>query len=69
MENTTKTTGNNTYVAGYLDKKTEVKADTLWGAKLAAIAHFKVRKSQEHRVWAILTLIDGQVITHSTASL
>ena len=72
MENTTKTpetTGKNTYAAFYQGKEVEIFADTLWGAKVKAIAHFKVRKSQEHMVGVILTFIDGKVITHSTASL
>ena len=53
-----------TYRAGYSSKETTVKAASLYAAKLAAIAHFKPRKSQEHMVWVVLSeKADGEKVS------
>lgn len=55
------------YLAYYNGKKTEIYAKTAWEAKLAAIAHFRVRKAQEHMVSVILCeRPDGSAVTHAT---
>lgn len=64
------------YKAFYNSKTVDVYADSLYGAKLKAIEHFKPRKSQAHMVSVMLCEKDvdpatgkGTQVTHSTASL
>ena len=64
------------YKAFFNGKEADVYADSLYGAKLKAIAHFKPRKSQAHMVSVVLCEKDvdpatgkGTQVTHSTASL
>ena len=47
-----------TYDAYFDGKRDEVKAPTLYAAKLAAIALFKPRKSKEHMVSVVLKALD-----------
>lgn len=56
----------NGYKAFYNGKSIEVMADTLYQAKLKAIAIFKPRKSQEHMVSVVCCEIDGKPVVHST---
>lgn len=53
----------NIYDAYYNDRKEEVRAPTLYAAKLAAIALFKPRRSNAHMVSVVLKeLADGRKI-------
>lgn len=40
----------NGYVAFYAGRQTDIRAASLYAAKLAAVAFFKPRRSQEHMV-------------------
>lgn len=55
----------NKYIAFYNGRQEEVTSATLYGAKLAAIAIFRPRKSQEHMVSVVLAEKDGQPVTHT----
>jgi hypothetical protein len=57
----------NGYKAFYNKKTHDLYAESLYKAKLAAIAHFKPRKSQEHMVSVVLCEKGGETVTHSTA--
>lgn len=64
------------FKAFYNSKTVDVYAESLYAAKLKAIAHFKPRKSQEHMISVMLCEKDvdpttgkGTQVTHSTASL
>lgn len=60
----------NTYIFFYNDKpQVEITADTLYAAKLLAIAHFKAPKSKKHMVHGAIAEKDGKPVTHSTASI
>jgi hypothetical protein len=53
------------FVAMYNGKETVVEADDLYKAKQKAIQYFKVRKSQEHRVYVMLAeREDGSEVVH-----
>jgi ribosomal protein S5 len=57
----------NGYVAFYAGKQTEVRAASLYAAKLAAVAFFKPRSSQEHMVHVHLAeRADGSAVLQST---
>ncbi len=53
------------YVAFYNRQKWEGFADSLYAAKLLAIAHFKAPKSKAHLVAIALAEKDGQPIIHT----
>jgi len=56
----------NGYVAFYSGKRIEVRATSLYAAKLEAIRIFKVRKSQEHMVSVMLCeRSDGSEVVHT----
>jgi len=56
----------NGYVAFYAGRQTEVRAASLYAAKLAAVAFFKPRRSQEHMVHAHLAeRADGSAVVHA----
>lgn len=53
-----------TYRAGFNNSETTVRAASLYAAKLAAVAHFKPRKSKEHMVWVVLSeKADGEQVS------
>lgn len=54
----------NGYIAFYGDKQHEIYAETLYAAKLAALEHFKPRKSQTHMVHVHLAEKDGEPVVH-----
>ena len=54
----------NKYIAGFKNGKIEIEADSLYGAKLKAIDHFKPSKKDSGLLWVALA-----DVTHSTASL
>ena len=57
----------NGYIAFYAGKQTEVRAASLYAAKLAAVALFKPRRSQEHMVHVHLAeRADGSAVLQST---
>jgi hypothetical protein len=56
----------NKYVAYYSGKDVEIEAESLYAAKLAAVAHFKPRKKVEHMVHVYLVQLNGQDIPQST---
>jgi ribosomal protein S5 len=57
----------NGYVAFYAGRQTEVRAASLYAAKLAAVAFFKPRRSQEHMVHVHLAeRADGSAVVHAT---
>lgn len=58
----------NGYKAFYQNKTHDLYAPSLYAAKVAAIAHFKPRKSQQHMVSVVLCELAGEQVTHSTAS-
>ena len=54
------------YIAFFNGKRCEVRADSLYAAKLAAIATLKPRRSQEHMVSVVLAERgDGSQVTHT----
>lgn len=64
------------YKAFFNDKQADVYAESLYAAKLKAIAQFKPRKSQEHLVSVVLCEKDvdlasgkGTQVSHSTAGI
>ncbi len=58
----------NGYLAFYNGRKVEVYAETLYAAKVKAIAALKVRRSQEHMVSVVLCeRPDGSQVTHSAS--
>ncbi|MFK4131985.1 hypothetical protein ACI2KR_06775 [Pseudomonas luteola] len=57
------------YIAFFNGKRAELYADSLFDAKLKAIAHFKPAKSKQHLVSVMLAEKDGEPVIHSTASL
>lgn len=59
----------NTYIFFYFGKQTEIKADTLYAAKLLAIAYFKAPKSKQHMIHGAIAERDGKEVVHSTASI
>ena len=68
MASNTKLAGNCGYKAFFNNKEVELYAAGLYPAKLAAIAHFKVRKKQEGMVSVVLCeRADGSTVSHSTA--
>lgn len=52
----------NTYDAFYESRKSVVEAESLYAAKLAAVAHFKPRKSREHMVSVVLTKLGDRAV-------
>jgi ribosomal protein S5 len=57
----------NGYIAFYAGKQTEVRAASLYAAKLAAVAFFKPRRAQEHMVHVHLAeRADGSAVLQST---
>lgn len=54
----------NGYVFFYNNKRVELQADTMYAAKLQAIAHFKPPKSKQHLVHGALAEKDGEEIHH-----
>ena len=57
----------NGYIAFYAGKQTEVRAASLYAAKIAAVALFKPRRSQEHMVHVHLAeRADGSTVLQST---
>ena len=59
----------NGYICFYKGLRFEVHAESLYAAKLKAIAHFKPKKNSEHLVSVHLAEKDGEPVTHSGASL
>lgn len=58
----------NGYVAFFGGRETEVRADSLYAAKCAAVAFFKPRKSQEHMVHVHLAeRADGSEVVHAAS--
>ena len=57
----------NKYAAYFNGQQTEIEAESLYAAKLAAIAHFRPRKKVEHMVHVYLAQLNGQDIPQSTA--
>lgn len=54
----------NGYVFFYNALRVEVHAETLYEAKLKAIAHFKPHKSKQHLVHGMLAEVKGKPIVH-----
>lgn len=60
----------NLYIASFKGVKQTIEADSLYAAKLKALAIFKPSKKNEHLVWVVLVqLANGETVVHSTASL
>lgn len=54
------------YVAFYNRKRIEIRAASLYAAKVEACKQFKVRKSQEHMVTvALAERPDGSTVVHT----
>lgn len=62
-------TAMNGYVAFYGNKQVDVYADTLYAAKLKAIAELKVPKSKQGLLSVTLAEKEGETVTHDGASL
>lgn len=56
------------YIAFFNNKEENLEADSLLDAKKKAIALFKVRKSQEHRVSVHLAQVGGKDVIHVATS-
>lgn len=59
----------NGYVFFYHSKRVEVEAETLYDAKVKALAHFKPKKSDQHMVHGMLAEKDGQPVVHHPGTL
>ena len=57
----------NGYKAFYSGKEIEVYAETLYAAKLKAVAAFKASPKKAHMISVVLCEKDGETVTHSTA--
>lgn len=55
----------NGYVAFYSGKRHELHADSLYGAKQKAVAHFKVKPNRAHMVSVVLAELNGQQVVHT----
>ena len=55
----------NGFVAFFNGKRHELHAESLYAAKLAAIAFFKPAKSKAHMVSVMLAEKDGMPVTHT----
>lgn len=55
---------NNGYIAFYEGNRKEIYAETLYAAKKQAIAAFKVKPKNEHKVHVHLAEIAGKPVTH-----
>jgi hypothetical protein len=55
----------NGYVFFYGSKRVELYADSLYAAKVAAIAHFKAPKSKQHMVHGALAEKAGSAVIHT----
>ena len=55
----------NGYIGFFNDKRIEVYADSLYGAKLKALEIFKPAKSKAHMVHVHLAEKDGESVTHT----
>lgn len=64
FEKTKEFLNSNGYKAFYQDKEADIYADTLYQAKLKAIAHFKAPKSKEYLVSVHLCELNGKQVTH-----
>jgi len=54
----------------YNGREWETHAESLYAAKLAAVAYFKAPKSKSHMVSVVLCeRPDGSTVTHSTAGV
>ena len=54
----------NRYIAFYNEKKIELFAESLYSAKLKAIAEMRVPKSKQHLVSVMLAETDNKPVTH-----
>jgi hypothetical protein len=52
------------YKAFYNGQEADIHAESLYAAKLQAIAHFKVKKSKQHLVHVHLCELNGEQVTH-----
>lgn len=57
------------YKAFYNGKSADVRAPSLYAAKVAAIALFKTPRSKQHMVSVVLCEADDKVVEVSTAGL
>ena len=65
MTITTTTTTECGYIAFYNGRQTEIKAASLYAAKLQAVTFFRVPKSKAHMVSVLLAETDGKQYTHT----
>lgn len=56
----------NGYIFFYNNKRVELYAESLYDAKLKAVAHFKPPKSKQHMVHGALAEINDKPIVHVT---
>jgi hypothetical protein len=56
------------YIALYQGRRHELHADSLYAAKLAAVAYFKAPKSKQHLVSVHLAEVDGETVTQVITS-
>ena len=54
----------NGYVCFYNEKRIEVHAETLYDAKVKALAQFKPPKSKAYMVSVVLAELGGKEVTH-----
>lgn len=55
----------NGYIAFFQRKQVELYAESLYDAKLQAIAHFKVPKSKQGLLAVVLAEVDSKPVVHS----
>ena len=56
------------YIALYQGRRHELRADSLYAAKLAAVEYFKPPKSKQHLVTVHLAEVDGETVTQVITS-
>jgi hypothetical protein len=59
----------NGYKAFYNGSTAEIEAESLYAAKVKAVAHFKAPKGKAHMVSVVLCEKDGEQVSHSTAGI
>lgn len=57
----------NTYIAFYNKREIEIKADTLYNAKTAAINVLAIPKSKQGLLAVVLAEKEGESVIHSTS--
>jgi hypothetical protein len=59
----------NKFIAVYQGNRVEVYADTIWQAKQNAVKILSVPKKKQGLLSIMVSVVDGKVVLHNTASV